>query len=192
MEVNRGLDDPPEPSFVRRGFGYRASGEEGFVFVALGRTPAAFEDALRVMLAPAGRHDALLDFATARAGAMYVVPPSAAWLVPDLPSLSGDLRSASAQAVWSDLAYQLYEITPATKAYMDQVQELGGFETDDPEVDAVLQAAHHKLAGGALEIRREGAASRVLLERLARLRAESEAASGALNDREGRYVSVRV
>ncbi|WP_236604307.1 Dyp-type peroxidase [Sandaracinus amylolyticus] len=63
-------------AIVRRGFPYRASGDEGLVYLAIARAPERLADALDAMLgARDGIADAMLDYVEAIGGGLYVVPP---------------------------------------------------------------------------------------------------------------------
>ncbi|WP_053235352.1 Dyp-type peroxidase [Sandaracinus amylolyticus] len=63
-------------AMVRRGFPYRAWGDEGLVYVAIARAPEIFEQTLDAMLgARDGITDAMLDYVEAIGGGLYVVPP---------------------------------------------------------------------------------------------------------------------
>lgn len=74
---------------VRRGFPYRWRGREGLCFLAASRSPDSFVHALDAMLGrDAGGPDALLPYATALEGGVYVAPPDAEWLVERTERLS--------------------------------------------------------------------------------------------------------
>ena len=67
--------------FVRRGFPCRANGVEGLAFVGVSAKPEHFRRALDAMLGTDEEPpDALLRYATAVSGGLYLAPPDAAWL----------------------------------------------------------------------------------------------------------------
>lgn len=67
--------------FVRRGFPFRAGGHEGLCFIAASRSPRHFETALEHMLGHGGAApDAMLPYAFAVEGGIYLAPPNADWL----------------------------------------------------------------------------------------------------------------
>lgn len=85
------LEQPPETAhilraragcgapFVRRSFPYRQYGEEGLAFLAAAARPEDYTYTLRAMLGLEGPQDALLRYATAVGGGLYLAPPEP-WL----------------------------------------------------------------------------------------------------------------
>jgi Dyp-type peroxidase family len=65
--------------FVRRSFPYRQYGEEGLAFLAAAARPEDYVYTLRAMLGLQGPQDALLRYATAVGGGLYLAPPES-WL----------------------------------------------------------------------------------------------------------------
>jgi putative iron-dependent peroxidase len=61
---------------VRRGFPWRAEGEEGLAFLAAAKTPDAFARALDAMTGTSGPVDRLLQWARPVSAALYYAPPS--------------------------------------------------------------------------------------------------------------------
>ncbi len=83
--VQRAVGDPwPDAKgsgFVRRGFPFRASGNEGLCFVAASRSPHHFVPALDALVGANGEEaDALSPYAYAVEGGVYVAPPDSDWL----------------------------------------------------------------------------------------------------------------
>lgn len=61
---------------IRRGFPFRHAGEEGLAFVAVSREPDYYPRSLDMLLGTGGQPpDALLRYATAVGGGLYLVPP---------------------------------------------------------------------------------------------------------------------
>lgn len=61
---------------IRRGFPFRQGGEEGLAFVAAAADPDSYAHALDALLGAGGRTpDALLRYATAVGGGLYLAPP---------------------------------------------------------------------------------------------------------------------
>lgn len=65
--------------FIRRSFPYRENGEEGLAFLAAAARPEDYVHTLRAMLGLQGPQDALLRYATAVGGGLYLAPPEP-WL----------------------------------------------------------------------------------------------------------------
>lgn len=67
--------------FIRRGFPFRSGGHEGLCFIAASRAASHFAIALESMLGgPGHESDALLRYAYAVEGGVYVAPPDSDWL----------------------------------------------------------------------------------------------------------------
>jgi putative iron-dependent peroxidase len=79
--------------FIRRGFPFRDHGEEGLAFLSAAATPSLYPRALDVLLgATGGPTDALLRYARAVGGGLYLAPPQD-WFPPSLvPPAAGDTR----------------------------------------------------------------------------------------------------
>jgi putative iron-dependent peroxidase len=61
---------------IRRGFPFRHAGEEGLAFVAASADPACYQRSLDALLGAGGQTpDALLRYATAVGGGLYLAPP---------------------------------------------------------------------------------------------------------------------
>jgi putative iron-dependent peroxidase len=70
--------------FIRRGFPFRDKGEEGLAFLSAAATPSIYPRALDVLLGtPRGPSDALLRYAQAVGGGLYLAP-SRDWFMPSL------------------------------------------------------------------------------------------------------------
>jgi putative iron-dependent peroxidase len=62
--------------FIRRGFPFRLWGEEGLAFVAASADPGSYQRSLDTLLGIGGQTpDALLRYATAVGGGLYLAPP---------------------------------------------------------------------------------------------------------------------
>jgi putative iron-dependent peroxidase len=70
---------------IRRGFPFRQGGEEGLVFVAAAADPDAYRRSLDALLGVGGQPpDALLRYATAVSGGLYLAPPRD-WFLATVP-----------------------------------------------------------------------------------------------------------
>lgn len=68
-------------TFIRRGFPYRAHGEEGLAFLAAARDAGYLGESLDALLGNGSRPpDAVLRYAAAVGGGLYLVPPSSGWV----------------------------------------------------------------------------------------------------------------
>lgn len=74
------------PTFIRRGFPFRQSGEEGLAFIAASADPEHYRRSLDALLGTGeGPADAMLRYATPVAGGLYLAPPRGWFLTQSVP-----------------------------------------------------------------------------------------------------------
>jgi len=138
-EEGRGL-------LVRRGFHFREDGQEGLAFLAIARELEAFLQADEEMEGG----DAILDFVTGTGGGVYLVPPTAEWLLAGVRPAAVPPAAKDVQRYEAPL--ELLEVVPAFKTYMMLIKLHGTFVGDlgqqrvMPEVANLVREAHKIIA----------------------------------------------
>lgn len=181
---------------LRRNVRYRVNGEEGMAFVAMASSPRKIRTALDNMLGstPVGP-DAVLEHAESIEGGIYAIVQDLGWLLQGpvpapapLPPAVADLRVQH--------PYFLYELTEASFTYMQtlrfgMLEQLPNGDLQlTPDMQKLMAALHHKLAGGEVDCTLFGSPDPARLAQLDDELKQSFLDSNAVNGEYRYYVTV--